>query len=172
MSHRSKLPTAAFGSLALLACGTLSLAAGNPASAPTPAKSPGPPAKTADAAPAPSNDHIQVQHILIGYKGSVPGKAITRTVEEARKLADELTARARKGEDFDTLVKQYTDDQFPGIYGMANTGVTPAQGEYLRSGMVPGFGDASFPLKVGEIGVSAYDAQKSQFGWHIVKRLK
>ena len=98
MGYRSKLPTAAFGSLALLACGTLSLAAGNPASAPTPAKSPAPPAKTADAAPAPSSDHIQVQHILIGYKGSVPGKAITRTVEEARKLADELTARARKGD--------------------------------------------------------------------------
>jgi parvulin-like peptidyl-prolyl isomerase len=38
--------------------------------------------------------------------------------------------------------------------------------------MVPAFGDAGFPLKVGEIGMASYDSTKSPYGWHIVKRLK
>ena len=43
-------------------------------------------------------DHIQVQHILIGFTGSVPGKPIRRTKEEAKTLAYDLLeqARARK----------------------------------------------------------------------------
>jgi parvulin-like peptidyl-prolyl isomerase len=38
--------------------------------------------------------------------------------------------------------------------------------------MVPAFGDAGFPLKVGEIGMADFDPQKSPYGWHIVKRLE
>ena len=41
-------------------------------------------------------EHIQVQHILIGFSGSVPGKRITRTQEEARALAYDLAQRAYK----------------------------------------------------------------------------
>lgn len=117
-------------------------------------------------------DHITIQHVLIGFAGSVPGKNITRTEEEARKLAEEILARAKQGESFDELVKKYTDDSAPGIYSMANNGVAPAAGEYPRGRMVPAFGDAGFPLQVGEIGMASYDKTKSPFGWHIVKRLK
>ena len=117
-------------------------------------------------------DHITIQHVLIGFKGSLPGKNITRTQDEAKKLAEEILARAKKGEDFDGLVKQYTDDSAPGIYSMSNNGVAPAEGEYARGGMVPAFGDAGFPLKVGEIGMASYDKATSPYGWHIVKRLK
>ena len=117
-------------------------------------------------------DHITIQHVLIGFKGSVPGKNITRTQDEAKKLAEDILARAKKGEDFGGLVKQYTDDSAPGIYSMANNGVTPVDNEYPRGRMVPAFGDAGFPLKVGEIGMASYDAEKSPYGWHIVKRLK
>ena len=117
-------------------------------------------------------DHITIQHVLVGFKGSVPGKNITRTQDEAKKLAEDILARAKKGEDFEGLVKQYTDDAAPGIYSMSNNGVTPAAGEYARGRMVPAFGDAGFPLKVGEIGMASYDAVKSPYGWHIVKRLK
>lgn len=127
---------------------------------------------TPPAAPASGSDHIVVQHVLIGFAGSVPGKQITRTKEEAGKLADEILARAKKGEDFDKLVKEYTNDSAPGIYGMSNTGVSPGTAETARNRMVPGFGDASFALKVGEIGMSPYDPKASPFGWHIVKRLK
>ena len=49
-------------------------------------------------------DFISVQHILIGFQGSVPGKNITRTKEEASELANKVFNRARAGEDFDKLV--------------------------------------------------------------------
>jgi hypothetical protein len=136
------------------------------------APAPAPSAKPAKAPAAVSNDHIQVQHVLIGFKGSVRGKNITRSQEEAKALAADILARAKKGEDFGALVKKYTDDAFPGIYGMNNTGVAKNTGEYDRAGMVKAFGDTSFSLKPGEIGMADYDPQTSPFGWHIIKRLK
>jgi parvulin-like peptidyl-prolyl isomerase len=135
-----------------------------------------PPPPKAAVAPAPAAgkepDHITIQHVLIGFNGSVPGKNITRTQDEAKKLAEEILARAKKGENFDALVKQYTDDSPPGIYSMSNKGVAPAAGEYARDRMVPAFGDAGFPLQVGEFGMASYDKVRSPYGWHIVKRLK
>jgi foldase protein PrsA len=130
------------------------------------------PAPAAAAEGAKEPDHITIQHVLIGFTGSVPRKNITRTQEEAKKLAEEILARAKQGESFDELVKKYTDDAAPGIYSMANNGVAPAAGEYARGRMVPAFGDAGFPLQVGEIGMAPYDSAKSPYGWHIVKRLK
>lgn len=124
--------------------------------------------------PATPPEHIEVQHILIGYQGSIPGKTVTRTKAEAEKLAQEVLAKARAGENMDALVQQYTDDQFPGVYDLANDGVTPdaARQEYKRSGMVKGFSDTAFGLSVGNVGISNHDAQTSPFGWHIIKRLK
>jgi parvulin-like peptidyl-prolyl isomerase len=117
-------------------------------------------------------DHVQVQHILIGFQGSVPGKRITRSKDEAKQLAYQLLEQAQAGADFDALVRQNTDDSPPGIYGMSNRGVAPARGEYARDGMVPAFGNAGFPLAVGAVGIADYDPRTSPYGWHIVKRLK
>jgi parvulin-like peptidyl-prolyl isomerase len=125
-----------------------------------------------------SLDHIQVQHILIGFKdavgfgGSPPPKAAARTQEQARTLAYDLLNQAKSGADFDQLVTANTDDSPPGIYGMSNSGITPAQGEYSRDGMVPAFGNVGFALKVGEIGIADYDPSISPYGYHIIKRLK
>ena len=142
------------------------------AAAPNPPETKPATAPTPPAAASKEPDHITIQHVLIGFTGSVPGKNIARTQDDAKKLADEILARAKKGENFDELVKKYTDDSAPGIYSMANNGVAPAAGEYPRGRMVPAFGDAGFPLQVGEIGMASYDSAKSPFGWHIVKRLK
>lgn len=117
-------------------------------------------------------EHIQVQHVLIGFKGSIPGQAISRSQEEAEKLAYEVLAQAQAGADFDGLVRKYTDDSPPGIYAMANRGVRAVGGEFERSGMVAAFGDVGFPLAVGEIGIADYNRQSSPYGWHIIKRLK
>lgn len=117
-------------------------------------------------------EHIQVQHCLISFTGKLPGKNVARTQDEAKKLAYDILARAKKGEDFDALVKQHTDDQHPGIYGMSNKGVPPAAGEYPRTQMVPAFGDVGFKLKVGEVGISDYDERTSPYGWHVIKRVK
>ena len=116
--------------------------------------------------------HVQVQHILIGFSGSVPGKNISRTKDEAKTLAYQILERARKGENFDELVRQYTDDSPPGIYGMSGIGVAPQSGEFPRDRMVPAFGNVGFSISPGNIGIADYDPQASPFGWHIIKRVK
>ena len=133
-------------------------------------------APTATPVPLPAasggGGHITVQHILIGFKGSVPGKNITRTQEQARTLAYQLLDQAKAGADFDKLVQDNTDDAPPGIYAMADTGVAPAQGEYPREGMVPAFGNVGFTLQPGQIGIADYDPTTSPYGYHIIKRLR
>ncbi len=125
------------------------------------------------AAEAPATvERVEVQHILIGFEGSLPGKLVKRSQQEAEALAKTALERAQKGEPFEALVKELSDDQVPGIYGMSNLGVAPQGSEFPREQMVPSFGDAAFSLNPGEIGMAPYDSQKSPFGWHIIKRLK
>jgi hypothetical protein len=122
----------------------------------------------------PEPDYVTVQHILIGFAGSVPGKDVTRSKLEAQVLAEDILKKAKAGEDFDALVKEFTDDSHPGIYKMANRGIPAdmAKNVYSRDGMVAAFGDVGFPLEVGEIGMAAHNPQKSPYGWHIIKRLE
>ena len=122
--------------------------------------------------PAIAPAHVEVQHILIGFVGSVPGKGITRTKEEASKLAHEILEKARNGANFDTLVAKYTDDSPPGIYKMSASGVPPQTGEYGRDQMVPAFGNVGFAISPGNIDIAEYDPTTSPFGWHIIKRLR
>jgi hypothetical protein len=118
--------------------------------------------------------YITVQHCLISFRGT-PTSA-TRSMEEAQTLAQELFEKAQAGEDFDAMVRKYTDDSPPGIYRMANTGFPADQDNrdpiFPRKGMVAAFGDTGFPLEVGQYGMAEFDQQKSPFGWHIVKRIK
>ena len=118
-------------------------------------------------------ERITVQHILISFKGAIPKETVTRTKEEAEKLANEIFERAKGGEDFNALVKEYTDDSYPGVYTMSNFSVEANidQGEYSRSQMVKEFGDVSFKLSVNEIGMAEFSPETSKYGWHIIKRL-
>jgi len=123
--------------------------------------------------PAKEPDRVVVQHILVSFSGKLPGKTISRTQDEARALAGQILERAHRGEDFDALVKQYTDDQAPGVYKLFNRGRTAAErDEYARQGMVPCFGDLSFHLAPGEIGMCEFDPHRSPYGWHIIKRIR
>lgn len=164
--------------LLLSACGsdtttTPSAAPAKPAANPAvaPAESPKPPAnadmdaavKVLMAKPEQDDENIELQHILIAFKGAPRTSGITRSKDEAKALAQKVYAEAIGGGDFNALVKQYTNDSAPGIYPMTKAG---------RAGMAKGFGDVGFRLKVGEIGVSPWDATASPFGWHIIKRLK
>ena len=135
-----------------------------------PAEKPETPAAEKRASAEP--DHIKVQHILISFKSKLPSKDITRSMEEAKELAYQVLERAQKGEDFDALVKEYTNDSAPGIYGMSNNGVTPRQGEYPRGRMVGAFGNVGFVLEVGEIGIADFSTSTSPYGWHIIKRIE
>lgn len=123
---------------------------------------------------------IEVQHVLIAFDGSAMTRPIGRTKDEAKQLADDVLRRAKAGESFDKLVKEYSDDFVPGKpkasgkYFMCEAENTPnaPKGAYARSNMVPGFGDVSYSLKPGEIGMSEFDTERSPFGWHIIKRLR
>jgi peroxiredoxin len=119
-------------------------------------------------------DHVCVQHLLIAFEGSVPGKKIERSKEDAAKLAAEVFERAKGGEDFSELVKKHTSDAPPGIYNLANFNVEIDDDieESERGNLVQSFGDVAFSLEVGEIGMTEYHSIKSRFGWHIIKRLE
>ncbi len=115
---------------------------------------------------------VVVQHMLIGFKRTLPKKGVTRTKKEAMALADDLLRRAKEGEDFDELVREYTDDRHPGVYTLTNRKAPVRGGTYKRDDMVPAFGDVAFSLEPGQIGMAKYSAAGSPYGWHIIKRLE
>jgi len=120
--------------------------------APTP-----PPAPT----PAPEPEQsIAASHVLIQYKGSMrAAPTITRSKEEAKKLATEVMNKAKKGQDFAALAKQYSDE--PGAKDRAG-----ALGKFSKGQMVKPFADAAFALKPGEIS----NVVETDFGFHVIKR--
>ena len=128
------------------------------------------------AAPLPADEpaRVAVQHVLIAFQGSIPDAKVTRTRAEALALAAEVFERAKKGEAFDALVREFTDDEVPGIYRMSNFDVPPdaSKQEYPRAKMVKSFGDVGFALEVGGIGLAVHDPKASKYGWHIIKRLE
>ncbi|HUE88451.1 MAG TPA: peptidyl-prolyl cis-trans isomerase [Vicinamibacterales bacterium] len=81
------------------------------------------------------------------------------TDEEAvRKQAEEVLKRAKAGEDFAALAKQFSQDD-------SNNTTGGSLGEFGRGTMVPEFEQAAFALKPGEIS----DLVKTSFGYHIIK---
>jgi len=115
---------------------------------------------------------VRVQHILIGFQGSLPGDRATRSKREAEKLAEELFEKARaRPSDFPDLVRAHSDDQAPGVYHLTNFGVKAEGNEFPRGQMVPAFGNVGFKLKVGEIGLARHNSVTSPYGYHIIMRL-
>lgn len=75
-------------------------------------------------------------------------------------IAENILARINNGEDFDKLMFKYTED-----IGTQNN---PDGYTFARGVMVKEFEDASFSLKVGEVS----GIVKSDYGYHIIKRVK
>jgi foldase protein PrsA len=115
---------------------------------------------------------ITVQHILIGFKKTVPNKPQDRSKAEAKALAYQLLKRAQDGEDFDALVEEYTNDNVPGIMIVTNKGAPRVTGGRTRSELVPKFGDVAFRLEVEEVGIAKFNTAISPYGWHVIKRLE
>jgi foldase protein PrsA len=93
---------------------------------------------------------IRASHILISPE---EGKD-----EEAKKLAEQILERVKKGEDFAALAKEYSDD--PG-----NSDKGGDLGYFTTGRMLPEFEKVAFALKPGEVS----GLVKTQFGYHIIK---
>jgi peptidyl-prolyl cis-trans isomerase C len=103
---------------------------------------------------------VHAAHILISTQDALTGQSLPPDKKKEKlKLANELKARAEKGEDFAALVKQYSDDP-----GSKNKG-----GDYTfrRGQMQPAFESAAFSMKVNQIS----DPVETPFGYHIIKLL-
>jgi peptidyl-prolyl cis-trans isomerase D len=74
-----------------------------------------------------------------------------------RDLAEEVLAKARRGEDFATLAKEYSEGPTKSKGGDL--------GYFKRGQMTPPFEEAAFKLKKGEIS----DLVRTEFGYHIIK---
>ncbi len=103
---------------------------------------------------------IAAQHVLVAYRGAKGApRDVKRTKAEARKLAEEILAKARAGTEFAKLAEQYSDD--PGT--KTNLGNL---GKFTKDKMVPEFAGPAFALRDGEIS----DVVETPFGFHVIKR--
>ena len=122
--------------------------------------------------------HIAVKHILIAVGPTAPVtpftlvRPVSRTPEDARVIAEQILRKAQAGEDFDKLMATYSDDSPPGTYTMSDNGVAANPGEYPRANVPVAFGNISFSLKVGEVGMAPFDPFVSPAGFHIIKRIR
>lgn len=121
--------------------------------------------------PEHSAQQIEVQHLLISFDNKVPGASRSRA--EAELLSAQLYAQLRGGADFDALVRAHTDDSYPGVYAIHADEAAPSlPGSRPRSGYVPAFGDVGWRLQLDEVGVAGFDAARSPYGWHLVRRTR
>jgi peptidyl-prolyl cis-trans isomerase D len=96
-------------------------------------------------------DQVRASHVLIKVGENQDDAA-------ARKKADEVLAKAKAGEDFAALAKQYSEDESNNTNG-------GDLGLFGRSAMVKEFEDVAFSLEPGQIS----DVVKTQFGYHVIK---
>src|SRR6058998_2070933 len=97
-------------------------------------------------------ERVKAQHILF--------KTQEKTAEEIEKIKDkarQVLERAKKGEDFGGLAKQFSEDSTAEAGGDL--------GDFGRGQMVPEFERVAFSLGVGAIS----DLVQTQFGIHIIK---
>ena len=101
--------------------------------------------------------YMRCKHVLI--KTVDDNKKELENQDELKAKAAEVASRAKAGEDFDALIKEYNED--PGMESSPD-GYVFTEGE-----MVDEFYQGTKALEIG--GIS--DPIKSNYGWHIIQRL-
>ena len=106
------------------------------------------------------NNFYKANHILVLTQDATTGAALTDEQKaEKKKQAEEILQRAQKGENFDNLVKELSED--PGKESNPN-GYVFTSGE-----MVPEFEEAVKNLQMNQIS----GIVETSYGYHIIKRL-
>ena len=100
------------------------------------------------------SEAVHASHILI----RADEKADEATKKAARAQAEQVLARARKGEDFAALAREYSQDSG----SSANGGDL---GFVAKGKTVPAFETAAFALKPGELSAVV----QTPFGFHVIK---
>jgi hypothetical protein len=110
----------------------------------------------------PVTNNAEVKHILIGWAGGDQHdpRAQKRTKQDAEALVHTVLDQIAKGEDFDALMKQYSEDPGSSSSAIAYK-VAP------DASLVIEFKQLGLRLKIGEVGVV-----QSEFGFHIMKRVQ
>jgi len=104
-----------------------------------------------------NKEQIEASHILISYKGATrAAESVTRSKDDAKKLADELKGKALSG-NFATLAKDNSDDT-------SNKDKGGELGTFARGVMVKAFEDAAFSGEKGSI----VGPVETEFGYHII----
>ena len=96
---------------------------------------------------------VEARHILI----KVDGEASPEEIAKAKTRIEMILKKARDGQDFAELAKEYSEGPSKDQGGHLGT--------FRRESMVRPFSDRAFAMKAGEIS----EPVKTQFGWHIIK---
>ena len=97
---------------------------------------------------------VKARHILL----KVPTDSPQQVWDQVFQKAQGVKARILKGEKFEDLAKEFSDDE-------ANKFLGGDLGWFSAGRMVPEFEKAAFSLKIGEVS----DPVKTQFGWHLIR---
>ena len=103
-------------------------------------------------------DEVKASHILISTVDDNGKELSEAKKKEAKKKAEEVLKKAKSGEEFSELAKEYSDDS-----GSAANGGD--LGYFTKGKMVQPFEEAAFSLKSGEIS----GLVESEYGYHIIK---
>lgn len=103
---------------------------------------------------------IGVKHVLVKYKGAKnAAPEITRSRAEACLRAQEAIAKLKGGDDWDAVVKDFSEEA-----GAATR--AGSMGTVERKDLVKPFADAAFALSVNNVS----DVVETEFGFHVILR--
>ena len=96
---------------------------------------------------------VEARHILIKVGQDAAGEEAAK----AKEKIEDVLKKAREGQDFAELAKQYSEGPSKDKGGYL--------GSFKREAMVKPFADKAFSMQAGEVS----DPVRTRFGWHIIK---